>query len=292
MFPWIVGVFGFPARVGSALLPIAVVVLGACGTYMLLPHHHGRLKPGRIHAIGGGLVGLSILLLALCWTPPGPFLTSVFFYVFGITSVAAGVLMVTSRNPIYSALWFAAVVLATSGLFLLSGAQFLAAGTVIVYAGAIIVTFLFVIMLAQSSGQALYDRMARSPAWATFTCYVLLWALLYAMLLVQTPEAVPGHVPQAAEKRLPRSWLLFRLYLVDPTSPMGGVMNRANRPTSMMPPAGSTASNVAGLGGALYTDHLIAAELAGVLLFAALVGALAIATPRAPIRPAEPASSA
>ena len=82
----------------------------------------------------------------------------------------------TSRNPIYSALWFASVVLSTAGLFLLAGAQFLAAGTVIVYAGAIIVTFLFVIMLAQMEGKADYDRAARAPAAATFTCFLLFWA--------------------------------------------------------------------------------------------------------------------
>ncbi len=69
---------------------------------------------------------------------------------------------VTSRNPVYSALWFASVVLSTSGLFLLADAPFLAAGTIIVYAGAIIVTFLFVIMLAQMEGKAHYDRAARA----------------------------------------------------------------------------------------------------------------------------------
>ncbi len=90
-------------------------------------------------------------------------------------------LTVTSRNPIYSALWFASVVLSTSGLFLLAGAPFLAAGTVIVYAGAIIVTFLFVIMLAQMEGKALYDRAARAPGSATFTCFLLLWCLIYSL---------------------------------------------------------------------------------------------------------------
>jgi NADH-quinone oxidoreductase subunit J len=43
---------------------------------------------------------------------------------------------------------------------------------------------------------------------------------------------------------------------------------------------------VASLGAALFTDHLLTIELAGTLLFVALVGALAIATPRPPIRPA------
>src|SRR5439155_9114596 len=112
------------------------------------------------------------------WSPPGPFLTTLFFAAFGLAAVAGGVLMITSRDPIHSALWFAAVVLSTSGLFLLAGAQFLAAGTVIVYAGAIIVTFLFVIMLAQLEGRATYDRAARAPFRATLTCFLLFWALL------------------------------------------------------------------------------------------------------------------
>ena len=84
-----------------------------------------------------------------------------FFYVFSLAAIVGGLLTVTSRNPVYSALWFASVVLSTSGLFLLAGAPFLAAGTIIVYAGAIIVTFLFVIMLAQMEGKATYDRAAR-----------------------------------------------------------------------------------------------------------------------------------
>ena len=97
------------------------------------------------------------------YTTPGAFLQNAFFYAFATAALSGAILTITSRNPVYSALWFASVVLSTSGLFLLAGAQFLAAGTIIVYAGAIIVTFLFVVMLAQSEGQAVYDRMARAP---------------------------------------------------------------------------------------------------------------------------------
>ena len=42
----------------------------------------------------------------------------------------------------------------------LPGAQFLAVATVVVYAGAILVTFLFVLMLAQPEGTRLYDRVS------------------------------------------------------------------------------------------------------------------------------------
>ena len=45
--------------------------------------------------------------------------------------------------------------------------------------------------------------------------------------------------------------------------------------------------NVAGLGASLYTDHLVTVGLAGVLLFVALIGAVAITNPRRP-EPAGP----
>ena len=166
---------------------------GRSGTYLLLPHRHGAAKPRTVHVAGAVLAGLGLLLFATFWTPPGPFLTSLFFYAFSLAAVAGGLLTITTRNPIYSALWFASVVLSTSGLFLLAGAQFLAAGTVIVYAGAIIVTFLFVIMLAQMEGRATYDRAARSPFAGDAE---LLPAVLGPALL-----AVPGQAPRVGRDR-------------------------------------------------------------------------------------------
>src|SRR5690349_12722779 len=164
--------------IGQVILATLVVLLGAGGSYLLLPHAHGSTRPRRAHAAGATLAGLALLGFLTFWTPPGPFISGLFFYLFSIAAVASALMTVTSRNPIYSALWFASVVLSTAGLFLLAGAQFLAAGTVIVYAGAIIVTFLFVIMLAQMEGRAFYDRAARTPFRATLTCYLLFWALL------------------------------------------------------------------------------------------------------------------
>ena len=55
--------------------------------------------------------------------------------------------------------------LGTAGLFLFQGAQFLGVATIVVYAGAILVTFLFVLMLAQPEGHAFYDRVSwEAPA--------------------------------------------------------------------------------------------------------------------------------
>ncbi|MBV8677402.1 MAG: NADH-quinone oxidoreductase subunit J [Planctomycetaceae bacterium] len=274
------------------MLAIVVVVLGAAGTYLLLPHRHGVAKPRTMHIAGAILAGLGLLLFDMFWRPPGPFLTSLFFYAFSLAAVAGGLLMITTRNPIYSALWFASVVLSTSGLFLLSGAQFLAAGTVIVYAGAIIVTFLFVIMLAQMEGRATYDRAARSPFAATMSCFVLFWGLLYSLFLVKPPASVatgPNPAPPAAAMadaspnatRAP----LTRTQDLGPGS-VALARDLASRPTAQLNDAqGRPKPHVAGLGETLYTDHLVSVELAGTLLFVALIGAVAIATPKRPIRP-------
>lgn len=255
------------------------VALGAAGTYLLLPYRHGGAKPKRVHIAGGILTAIALLLLATFWKPPGPFLTSVFFYAFSFAAIAGGILTITSRNPIYSALWFASVVLSSSGLFLLAGAQFLAAGTVIVYAGAIIVTFLFVIMLAQMEGRAIYDRASRSPFRATMTSFLLFWAVMYSLVSI-TPgarvfNAPPGLLPNTAA--------------IAGTSPsVDAVVARAVRPTAkFVDEKGVTKPHVASLGETLFTDHLITAELAGTLLFVALIAALAIATPKAPIRPGD-----
>ena len=248
------------------------ILLGAFGTFLLLPHRHGRSKPRRIHSAGAILLALALPVLLRSWTAPGPFLSGVFFYAFALTAVAGAILTVVSRNPVYSALWFATVVLASTGLFLLAEAQFLAAGTIIVYAGAIIVTFLFVIMLAQSSGLATYDRTSRSPLGATVTSFALMAALLYALLSTQ------ANAPPADQ-------------ILSPSDGVVAVRERAVRPTAILPvprptPDGGRApQHVAGLGGTLFTDHLVSVEVAGILLFVALVGALVIATPKPPVRP-------
>jgi NADH-quinone oxidoreductase subunit J len=228
---------------------------------------------------------LSIVLFALFWkAPAGPSLSTLFLYLLGLTAVAAAVLTITTRNPIYSALWFAAVVLSTSGLFLLADAQFLAAGTVIVYAGAIIVTFLFVIMLAQMEGRAPYDRAARAPFRATLTCFLLFWALLYALLGLRPPSG-QLHTGNAGDLLVSRTRNLASLAYPARRAQVAAVVARASRPTAQLFDGERAKPHVAALGETLYTDYLLVVELAGTLLFVALVGALAIATPRAPIRP-------
>jgi len=279
---------------GQVILATLVILLGAGGSYLLLPHRHGATRSRNVHAAGAVLASLALLGFLTFFSPPSPFLAGLFFYLFSIGAIAGGLLTVTSRNPIYSALWFASVVLSTAGLFLLAGAQFLAAGTVIVYAGAIIVTFLFVIMLAQMEGKALYDRAARAPASATFTCFLLFWCLLYTLGPLhpqQDPAAAAGNGQQRAENSLVRGKNIIEFYQLNEQHPDAAkAIAHAQRQTSALRDASGAENekpDVAGLGESLYSDHLVTVELAGALLFVALVAAVAITGPKRPIRPGE-----
>jgi NADH-quinone oxidoreductase subunit J len=265
---------------------ILAIIFGGTGTYLMLPHKHGARTPRTLHIVGAGLGVFGLLFFSMLWSAPGDWISSLLFYACGFMAIIGAVLTITNRDPTHSALWFAAVVLATSGLFLQAGAQFLAAGTVIVYAGAIIVTFLFVIMLAQMEGRAPYDRAARAPFRATWICFMLLFGVLWSLLHVVPDSTAP--IGMAAHSAL----LPTQDILVDSTrseidrTSVQTVIARSVRPTALLRDAsGRLKPHVAGLGETLYTDHLIIVELAGSLLFVALIGALVIATPKAPTRP-------
>ena len=68
------------------------------------------------------------------------------FYFFAMVSVVTALLMICSRNAVYSALYLIGTLFSLACIFLLLHAEFLAAIQVLVYAGAIMVLFLFVIM--------------------------------------------------------------------------------------------------------------------------------------------------
>lgn len=262
---------------------------GGLGTYLLMPHARQAAKPSTIFAIGLGLILFAAGHVLMIGGAPAPIISKTFFNVFGFFAVVAAALMITARDPVHSALWFAVVVLCTSGLFLLAGASFLAAGTVIVYAGAVIVTFLFVIMLAQSEGRALYDRLARQPAQATLTGFIMIWALLIVVASDpgNTYEKVAGKEPSKMTTRLVPARDLIDVRKIMPEYPAAKVMAQTLTPELSLPdtikstlPPGVPEPHVAGLGAAMYTTHLISSELVGAILFVALAGAVIIATPR------------
>jgi NADH:ubiquinone oxidoreductase subunit 6 (subunit J) len=350
------GLANFVTVLWPVLLP---AVLGLAGIYLLLPRAR-RFPPLYGAALGGAaLVLAGIFLVRASAALP----ETILFYAFAAVAVVGGVLLVTHHNPVYAALAFALVVLSTCGLFLLLAAPFLMAATVIIYAGAIIVTFLFVIMLAQQAGLSGADLRSREPFLATLAGFVLLAALLCVLRRTYDtsaldpylaraeqlagatsgaevrqaigedpleffqqfraaaerdplhpdappPEPVPGAEnelvraidatqeaattrplnPKALRRAVDRIYSAaylrgsIRPPLGLPLSPFSGAvansppppLDDAHRPVERLP-----AENVASLGRSLFTDYLLAVELAGTLLLVATIGAIAIAGRRA-----------
>src|SRR3954468_19489981 len=74
-------------------------------------------------------------------------ITQLLFWLLSVLAVFSALMVVSSKNPVYSVLWLIVTFFAISGHYILLNAQFLAIVNIIVYAGAIMVLFLFVIML-------------------------------------------------------------------------------------------------------------------------------------------------
>ena len=83
---------------------------------------------------------------------------AIFFYIFAATAVVMAVLVVSARNPIYSATALIGALLAVAGIFALHSAHLMALLQILVYAGAIMVLILFVIMMLNLSPEELGKR--------------------------------------------------------------------------------------------------------------------------------------
>jgi len=187
----------------------------------------------------------------------------VFYVLAGVTVISAAA-TITSRSPVYSAVWFAMVLLGTAGLFLYQGAQFLGVATVVVYAGAILVTFLFVLMLAQPGGDAYYDRMSWEPMLSAVAGAVLVGLLTGAVLQSTGTPLVVGTSDNAANDSDVESPLELPI-------PPGADQIALRAPGGVL-----NTDHVATLGQEMFSRRLIAVQVAGALLLAALVGAVAI----------------
>src|ERR1700741_1603722 len=76
-----------------------------------------------------------------------PVATTFFFYLLSGLAILSGVLVITRRNPVHSALALILTLLSVAGLYLMLYAPFVAGVQIILYVGGIMVLFLFVIML-------------------------------------------------------------------------------------------------------------------------------------------------
>lgn len=116
-------------------------------------------------------------------------ISEILFWFLSALAIGSALMMISSKNPVYSVLWLIIVFFAISGHYILLNAQFLAIVNIIVYAGAIMVLFLFVIMLMNLNAET-EPRKNRWLKWAgTIAGGSLLLVLVAALRQVEQSSA-------------------------------------------------------------------------------------------------------
>jgi NADH-quinone oxidoreductase subunit J len=186
---------------------------------------------------------------------------SVFFWIFAVAALVAGLLTVLARNAVHSALFLISSLISVAALFVLLGAEFIAGVQVLVYVGGVMVLFLFVIMLvnvgAEERGRE--EIFNRTPQVVTSIVFSLLLAfgLVYAI-----NQGLAGLRERDKTK----------LALVE--------QSRTTRQERLQTSAtGSTkiTKDTETVGGSLYRYGSLAFEIASVLLLVAIIGSVMLA---------------
>jgi NADH-quinone oxidoreductase subunit J len=222
-----------------------------------------RVAAVRYAAVAASALGLLTMLSAFNG-PDGELTHRILFWLFAAGAIGGALLMITGRDPVHGALWFAVATLSVCGLFLELSAPFLAAATIIVYAGAIIVTFMFVIMLAQQGGASAYDQNPRLPLAGSLTSFFVLGALAFTLLDWQE-NAAPDDAAAGPQMIAAAAYDAAG----EPVVPAGPVRVTAEQSATLQ-----------ALGRTLFGHYLLAVELGGTLLLVATIGAIALAPRR------------
>lgn len=165
--------------------------------------------------------------------------TDFLFLVFSAVVVASALGVVASRNPVHSALFLVLTFFSCSAVWMLLEAEFLAITLVLVYVGAVMVLFLFVVMMLDIN----IARMREG-----FVSYLPVGAL-FALLMVG-----------------------IMVWVVGPVGP--DVMDTPALDKAVR--HGPEYSNTEALGEILYTDYVLAFEVAAVILLVAIIAAIAL----------------
>ncbi len=161
------------------------------------------------------------------------------FYVFAAIAVAAGMMVVSARNPVHSVLFLILTFFTTAGLFVLIGAEFLAMVLVVVYVGAVAVLFMFVVMMLNIN----FVEMREG-----FLQYMPIGVLVGIILLVEL-LMVLGTASMSPE------------VLAAGTEPIPDLAQR---------------QNTAALGDVIYTKYIYLFQAAGMILLIAMIGAIVL----------------
>lgn len=161
------------------------------------------------------------------------------FYMFSAFAIAAGFMVIASRNPVHSVLFLILAFFNSAGLFVLLGAEFLAMIMMIVYVGAVAVLFLFVVMMLDINFVELRQGFLQYLPVGGLIGIILLVELL---LVLGTWSFAPGAAGVAA-------------------APVPDI---------------SAMSNTHALGNIIYTKYAYVFQAAGMILLVAMIGAIVL----------------
>ena len=186
---------------------------------------------------------------------------TVFFWIFSIAAIVAGLLTVMARNAVHSALFLISSLVSVAALFVLLGAEFIAGVQILVYVGGVMVLFLFVIMLvnvgAEEEGRAaIFNRPSQVVA-------ALVFSFLLVLGLLSAINAGYKALSSRDEKALNQA-----------------SATRASQEQNL-PPGGTGVSQVSKdterVGNSLYSYASLPFEIASVLLLVAIIGSVMLA---------------
>ena len=132
-----------------------------------------------------------------------PVATPFFFYLFAGLMLLGGIMVITRKNPVHSALALIITLLAQASIYLMLYAPFVAAVQIILYAGGIMVLFLFVIMLI-SIERAEKERQFNSQ-WVVGTIAAFALGGLFIAVYMKGKDIFPTHAVRVSALEAPNT---------------------------------------------------------------------------------------
>ena len=123
----------------------------------------------------------------------------IIFSVLAAVLIGAAIGVITSRNPVYSALYLVLAFVTSAGLWLLMEAEFLGIVLVLVYVGAVMVLFLFVVMMLDINVATLRQGFTRYAPIGALVALVVAGEIGYVVWSQRLGVSFGGPVQHAAD---------------------------------------------------------------------------------------------